>query len=107
MANFGRKIGANIYEFMIQKGIQPVDFAEELQYSIQDVWNMIEGKIVVPPVEMNRIADFLCVSTSDLLNNETEALLPDLQYMKEFDNPDNLDVILDLMDEYVELRNAI
>ena len=41
------------------------------------------------------------------MNREPDSLAPDLQYMKEFSNPDNLNRILDLMDEYVELREAV
>lgn len=37
------------------------------------------------------------------MNRESDSLIPDLQYMKEFSNPDNLDRILGLMDEQVEL----
>lgn len=107
MANFGRRLGVNIYECMNQKGIRPEVFAERLQYSMKDVWNIIEGKVVIPPIEMNKIASFLNVPKKELLEYEAEAMLPDLQYMKEFDNLDNLDRILDLMDEYVELKEAI
>ena len=36
-----------------------------------------------------------------------EYVLPDLRFMKKFSNPDNLDMIIDLMDEYVECREAV
>ena len=42
-----------------------------------------------------------------MINRKSDTLVPDLQYMKEFSNPDNLDKILNLMDEYVELREAM
>ena len=71
------------------------------------MWNVIEGKVIIPPVELERIARFLGTTKSELLNRESDSLIPDLQYMKEFSNPDNLDRILDLMDEYVELREVM
>lgn len=76
-------------------------------YSIKDVWNVIEGKVIIPPVELEKIAGLLETTKSELINCESDTLVPDLQYMKELSNPDNLDRILDLMDEYVELREVV
>lgn len=76
-------------------------------YSIKDVWNVIEGKVIIPPVELEKIAGLLETTKSELINCESDTLVPDLQYMKEFSNHDNLDRILDLMDEYVELREVV
>lgn len=107
MANVGRKLGVNISTCMLEADISPDSFARHLGYSIKDVWNVIEGKVIVPPTELEKIACFLGTTKSELINRETDSLLPDLQYMKEFNNPDNLDRILDLMDEYVELREGV
>lgn len=107
MANVGRRLGVNIRTCMLEANISPECFAEFLKYSIKDVWNIIEGKIVIPPVELDKIASFLGTTKVELMNRESDSLVPDLQYMKEFRNPDNLDRILDLMDEYVEVREVI
>ena len=71
------------------------------------VGNIIEGKVIIPPFELEKIAKVLGITKSELLNREADGLVPDLQYMKEFNNPDNLDRILDLMDEYVELKEIV
>ena len=47
------------------------------------------------------------MTKGELINHESDNLVPDLQYVKEFSNPDNLDRLLDLMDEYVELREVV
>ena len=107
MANVGRKLGVNISTCMLEANISPDSFAKHLGYSIKDVWNVIEGKVIIPPVELDKIASFLKTTKSELINHESDNLVPDLQYMKEFSNPDNLDRILDLMDEYVELREVV
>ena len=36
-----------------------------------------------------------------------DQLIPQLQYIKEFKNKDNLDHILDLLDDYIELKESI
>lgn len=107
MANVGRKLGANIRTCMLEANISLDNFAEHLGYTIKDVWNVIEGKVIIPPVELEKIASFLNTTKSELLNRESDSLIPDLQYMKEFSNPDNLDIILDLMDEYVEIKEVV
>ena len=107
MANVGRKLGFNIRAFMIEAGISDKELAESLHYSVKEVWNVIEGKIVVPPVELDKISRLLGKTKDQLINDKTYSSVPDLQYMKEFSNLDNLDKILDLMDEYVELKEAM
>ena len=107
MANVGRKLGINICMRMLEANISPGRFARHLGYSIKDVWYVIEGKVIIPPVELDKIARLLQTTKSELINRESDNLVSDLQYMKEFNNPDNLDRLLDLMDEYVELREVV
>lgn len=107
MANVGRKLAANIRTYMLETNISLDSFAKHLGYSIKDAWNVIEGKVIIPPVELDKIANLFGTTKSELLNRKSDTLVPDLQYMKEFSNPDNLDRILDLMDEYVELREVM
>lgn len=107
MANVGRKLGVNIRTCMLEANISLDSFAKHLGYSNKDVWNVIEGKVIISPIELKKIADVLKTTKKDLLNREASSLVPDLQYMKEFSNSDNLDRILDLMDEYVELRECV
>ena len=98
MAVLRRTIGFNILECLKQKNITLEAFAEKMRYSAKDVQNLIEGKVIVSPTELDRIAEYL---------GTTEYVLPDLRFMKKFSNPDNLDMIIDLMDEYVECREAV
>lgn len=106
MANLYRKIGANVYTFMQKAKLTPEIVAEKMSYSSQDIWNVIEGKVRIPPVEIKRLASMLGVSGDDLIDNEPERLVPNLEFMK-FSNRESLDKVLDLMDEYVEIREAI
>ena len=107
MANVGRKLGVNIRTCMLESNISLNSFAEHLGYSIKDVWNVIEGKVIIPPVELDKIASLLETTKGELINRESDSLVSDLQYMKEFSNSDNLDRIWDLMDEYEELREVV
>ncbi len=107
MANLCRKIGVNIYTFMQNAGTTPEELAEALNYSIKDMWDVIEGKVIVPPVELERIAKALGLTKDEIVQYDAERLAPNLAFMNEFSNPDNLDKLLDLLDEYVEIKEAI
>ncbi len=107
MAKVGRMLGANIFTFMQESGISREEFAESLNYTYRDVCRIIEGKLVLPPIELARVAEVLGITKKELMCNESVGVVPELQYMKQFDSPENLDLILDLLDEYVELREAM
>ena len=59
MANLGRKLGVNIMTSMQTSKVDLDSFAEQLGYSVKDVWNIIEGKVVIPPSDLERIASLL------------------------------------------------
>lgn len=103
MANFGRRLGYNIDQLMLKEGIQSCQVAEKLNCSEKDVWDIIEGKIVVVPEVMETIAEILGTKIEDLLHFESEFSIPNLECSERFKYPDNQDKILDLIDEYVEL----
>ena len=107
MANLYRKIGANVYTFMQKAKLTPEELANRMSYSLKDIWNVIEGKVMIPPVEIDKLASMLGVAKEDLVSDKSERLVPNLEFMKEFSNPNSLDRVLDLMDEYVEIREAI
>ena len=107
MANVGRMLGANIYALMQKTNTSLDSFEEKMGYSVKDVWNVIEGKVLIPPVELEKIANILGTTKKELMDFSADYAVPELQYMNNFSNPDHLDLILDLMDEYVECREAI
>lgn len=107
MANTGRKIGVNIFTLMQNAGISREELAAKLNYSYRDMCRILEGKLMLPPVEIKRIAEFFGKTKQELLHYESDKVVPKLQYMKEFSDTKNLDKILDLLDEYVDLKDAM
>lgn len=107
MANTGRKIGVNIFTLMQNAGISRDDLAEKLNYSYRDMCRILEGKLMLPPAEVRKIAEFFGKTKQELLRYESDKFVPELQYMKEFSDTNNLDKILDLLDEYVDLKEAM
>ena len=107
MANIGRKIGVNIFILMQNAGLSREELARKLSYSYRDMCRILEGKLMLPPVEVKRIAEFFGKTKQELLHYEADKFVPELQYMKEFSDTKNLDKILDLLDEYVDLKEAM
>lgn len=67
----------------------------------------MEGKKFLPPSEIDKIAAVLGITKAERINYQADLLIPELQYMKKFSDPEHLDLILDLMDEYVECRECV
>lgn len=107
MTNIGRIYGANIYSIAKDAGISIEDFAVAMNYSLKEVRDVIEGKVILPPQELNKIAVTLGTTKEEIIDHSTSNLFPEKQHMNEIENPDNLDFILDLMDEYVECVEAL
>ena len=107
MANICRTLGINIFTHMQNAQISLESFAEQLGYSIKDAWNIVEGKLMLLPMELETIASFLGTTSEKLIITETKSLVPELQNRNEFTHPENLEKILELMDEYVELKEVV
>jgi len=107
MANIGRKLGINIYALMQEANISRKNLAEQLGYSYRDICRLTEGRLLLSPDELARIAEKLNTTKDKIIHYESDNYVPELQYMKEFDNPENLDKVLDLLDEYVALQEAL
>lgn len=107
MTNTGRKIGVNIFTLMQNAGISREDLAKKLNYSYRDMCRILEGKLMLPPAEVRKIAELFGKTKQELLHYESNRFVPELQYMKEFSDTNNLDKILDLLDQYVDLKEAM
>ena len=102
-----RTVGANISECLKQNKISLAALAKKMGYSDKDIQNLVEGKVIISPSELEKIAECLGTTKEYLTHASPEYVLPDLQFMKKFSKPDNLDLIIDLMDEYVECKEAV
>lgn len=107
MASTARRLGVNIFTLMQKAEMDCKELAMQLGYSYRDMCRVTEGRLLLPPIELAKIAAELNTTKEVLLHYESDHSVPELQYMKEFSNPDNLDKVLDLLDEYVELQESL
>lgn len=109
MTSAGRMLGVNIFTLMQKADISREKLAEQLGYTYRDIdiCRLIEGRLLLPPAELLKIAEKLNTTKDILVHYKSDGSVPELQYMKEFSDSDNLDKILDFLDEYVELQESI
>lgn len=102
-----RRIGVNIFMLMNEKGISREQLAEKLGYSFRDICRLTEGRLLLAPNKLKKVAEALGTSIDSFLVQEEKDLVPELQYMKKFSDSASLDKVLDLMDEYIELKESL
>lgn len=107
MANAGRRLGVNIFTLMQKSGISREELAEKMNFTYRDMCRVLEGRLLLTPVQAARVVELLGTTMEYLLHCESDKFGPELQYMKEFSDRENLDKILDLLDEYVDLKEAM
>ena len=95
-----RIISLNISFLLKKTNKTPENLAEFLQFSNKDIWNILEGKIYIPPILLGKIADFFSVPKENLIIFQPELFTS----CSEFSNLGTFDKVLDLIDEYVEVR---
>ena len=78
MDNIEKKIGNNIFMLMQNAGISREELAEKLNYSYRDMCRILEGKLMLPPVEIKKIAEFFGKTKHELLHYEAEKVVPDV-----------------------------
>lgn len=107
MAGFVRQLGANIYTLMRKRNMAVPTLAERTGLSRRDVYRTIEGKLLLSPDALQRIALALETTPEILTSESLTEEMSELGYMRAFKHPENLDKILDLFDDYVELKEAL
>lgn len=107
MANVGRKLGVNIFTLMQNSGISREELAEKLNYTYRHMCRILEGKFMLPLLEIGKIAELLGKTKKELFSYKADKFFPELQYMKQFSDTYNLFKILELLDDYVELKEVM
>lgn len=107
MSNIARTIGRNIQVLMYDKNMFAEDFAKVFEFDMRDTYRILEGRCFLPPCELRKISNFFKVDMGYFLNEQETYNIPTLLYVNEFQNKENLDIILDLFDDYVELLEAM
>lgn len=104
--NFSRKLGITICVLMNSNGMSRETLARILKYSYRDMCRIIDGRLMLSPTELKKIADVFGMTKEELIHYELSDNISELKYMDEFENSDSLNKIYNLMDDYAELVEA-
>lgn len=101
--NFSRKLGVTICALMYSNGMSCEEFAHILKYSYRDMCRIIDGRLMLSPTELRKIAGVFGMTKEELIHYKLPDNIPEFKYINEFENSDSLNKIFNLMDGYVEL----
>ena len=100
-----RRSGSNI-EIASRKNYEQVeDFANAVNLSVRDVHRLIEGRLILSPFQLKVISEKVNTPLKALLDVSGEYTL--VECMGSFKDKQNEDKILDLIDNYIDLVEAI
>lgn len=104
-----QRIGVGFYNIIQKNNISVEEAARKIGYSIRDLNRFIEGRLFLAPNEIERIANIFSTTPDELISYKPDSscLLPRLEYNKEFSSEDHLFQIVDLLDEYIELKEQM
>ena len=105
MAATLRRLGSNIEKASIKDFKQTEEFASAINLSVKDVHRLFEGRLVLSPVQLKLISEKVNKPLKELLDISGKYTL--VECMGSFKDEKNEDKILDLIDNYIDLIEAI
>lgn len=106
--SYSRVIGRNIELVLNQKGVSMCEFAEKLGYSEMDFHKILEGVLMIGGREIKEIATHLGIALEELTRvREEDEYRTLIHCMGNYEDPENKDRILDYIDMYIELEEAV
>lgn len=105
---YSRVLGCNIEKLMLDKQVDKNQFAMEMNYSIVDVNKILEGRLTLTPPDLHDIAEVLEVPVESIILEPIDGNYNTaIDCMGHFENLDNQEVVLDIIDMYIDLRESI
>lgn len=100
-----RRLGYNIEKASQRKYNTIDDFAKAVNLSLRDVHRLFEGRLVLSPFQLKAISEKVDISLKELLDVSGKYNL--VECMGSFKDKRNEDKVLDLIDDYIDLMEAI
>lgn len=105
MAAALRRLGSNIEKASRKTFKQIEEFANAINLSEKDVYRLFEGRLILSPVQLKVISEKVNTPLKELLDVSGKYTL--VECMGSFKDEKNEDKILDLIDNYIDLIEAI
>ena len=106
--NNSRIIGNNISLELTKQSIDIIEFGKKIGFSVSDVHKLVEGRLFIPPFQLSKIADALGITKAEVIENRGMAEYNSLIHnFRDFQNEENQELVLDLIDMYADLAEAL
>ena len=100
-----RRLGQNIKKASLEKYASTEAVAQAISLSVADVTRVFEGRLLLSPVKLKELSKLIGTSVRELLDVTGEYDF--VECMGTFTNKENEDKILDMIDNYIDLLEAI
>lgn len=102
-----RMLGNYVFNLAKDQGVENSRLAEILDCSEQQVVAFFKGRLFVSFSQLLSLADTLNVSVDALLAGDEESYNKSVVHcMNDFSDPANREFILDIIDDYIDLKDA-
>lgn len=106
--NNSRVLGNNISIELTKNNITKAELADYLGMSETDVKKLLEGRMFLSPTQLEEIANYIGVSTKELLIEKNEKEYDMLIHnFRNFKKAANKELVLDLIDMYADLAEML
>lgn len=102
--SYFRNMGAYIKNELLKQGKDIHDFSIESGYSVKDAGKIFDGRLILSPKQINHIASVIGVSLDKMIScGDSNAV----ECMGSFSDEKNKEMLLDYIDRYIDLKEAL
>lgn len=102
-----RNLGYIISSRLAKNTAKEDELCEKLNFSSSDLMRLKCGRLSLTPAQITAVANTLSIKTADLVNyKNTDSYKGMVHCMSAFSSQEHCDEILDLIDTYIDLKEA-
>lgn len=102
-----RNLGYKLSSLLSTNPDKEEELREKLNFSPSDLQRLKYGRLSLTPMQISTVANTLSVKTEDLINYEnTDSYRNMVHCMSNFSTQEHCDKILDLIDTYIDIKEA-
>lgn len=106
--NSSRVIGNNVNLELRANSMELLEFGNRIGFSLADVHRLVEGRLFIPPKQLEKIASVFGITKEQLIEDRGMVEYNSLIHnFRDFKNEENQELVLDLIDTYADLAEAL
>lgn len=100
-----RMIGNYVEHLIKRKGFSNAEFAKYIGCDENQLNRFFKGMVLASYSQLSKMAEICDVSVCDILEGDEEEY--NNSFSDKFDNPENREIILDIIDDYIDVIEAL